>query len=373
MTHWNRAFSMLACALATAGCTSPAASTSPIGGTWRPQLSLPRLTPPEAPQAAPTAHPATLSGAAAPVVPAPPPVIETGMQYSPSDFICFQSNRRPSAGGFDIYVYDAVQDTVLSLVGVNTPADETNPDISNDGQFLVFQRGVKTGSGVQQDILLYSQRARMVNTLRGLNTADANETQPSLGADGSQIVYVSDEDGYPSIRLYDVRTGDAFQVPGANRRTISVGAPTLSGDGLRIAYEAANAYDAANTDILIYDIPSSTQLTPPFINTAYRERCPDLSADGRRVLFVSDRFGSDDVFEADLDSGFTDNMSFLNTDDDESLPRYLGGSLERVVFQLKTREATPRTALRAFNRQSMQLDTLPIANVLVADSALGTR
>jgi Tol biopolymer transport system component len=294
------------------------------------------------------------------------------MQYSPTDRICFSSNRRPSAGGYDIYVYDPVQDTVLAVVGVNTPADETHPDCSNDGRWLVFQRGVKSGDGVQQDILLYNTASRMVNTLHGLNSSGANETQPSLGADGTLIVYVSDEGGYPGIRLYNIVTGDAFQVPGANRRAVSVSAPTLSGDGHRIAYVAANAADPGNTDILIYDIPTATQYTPPFINSLYREDCPDLSADGRRVLFTSDRFGNDDIFEADLETGFTDNMSFLNTDDDERFPRYMGGSVERVVFQLRTREETPRTVLRGFNRVSMQLDTLPVANALFADSALGS-
>ncbi|MFN3431918.1 MAG: TolB family protein, partial [Candidatus Sericytochromatia bacterium] len=237
--------------------------------------------------------------------------------------------------------------------------------------WLIFQRGVMGESGVQQDILLYNRHTRMVSTLSRLNSPRANETEPALSADGSRIVYVSDEHGHPAIRLYDVVTGDAFEVPGANRRLLHVGTPTLSGDGCRIAYEAASAQDPDATDIYLYDIPSATQLTPPFVNTIHRETSPELSGDGRRLLFVSDRFGSDDLFEVDLDTGNTDNLALLNTDHDEGNPRYLGGATSRIVFNLTTRDEHPMTVLRAFNRQTMQIDTLPVANSLLGNSALG--
>ncbi|MNT27666.1 translocation protein TolB [compost metagenome] len=166
-------------------------------------------------------------------------------------------------------------------------------------------------------------------------------------------------------------TGDAFEVPGANRRLLHVGAPTLSGDGCRIAYEAAGAKDPDATDIYLYDIPTATQLTPPFVNTMYREASPELSGDGTRLLFSSDRFGSDDIFEVNLESGNTDNLALLNSDHDERNPHYLGGAPDRIVFNLTTREEHPLTVLRAFNRQTMQIDTLPVANALLGNSAVG--
>lgn len=366
------AFWMLVTALATAGCAEPVSTPPTLGSVWRPQLGLPAVV--EAP-VSPEAPGRTtgLPGAAASPSPVPIPFTasDTGMNYRPADTITFQSDRRPTEGGYDVYIYDPAQDTVLAVMGVNTRADETNPNCSDDGQWLVFQRGVAGPSGIQQDILLYNRLSRMVSTLSRVNSTHADETEPAISADGTRIVYVSNETGYPAIRLYDVVTGDAFEVPGANRRLLRVGAPSLSGDGRRIAYEASGALDPDATDIYLYDIPTATQLTPPFVNTVYREATPELSGDGTRLLFSSDRLGSDDLFEVDLESGNTDNLALLNSDHDERNPRYLGGAPDRIVFNLTTREEYPLTVLRAFNRQTMQIDTLPVANSLLGNSAVG--
>ena len=125
------------------------------------------------------------------------------------------------------------------------------------------------------------------------------------------------------------------------------------------------------SNIFVYDIVSGTQLTPPFLNTAFDEYNPDLCLDGSRLLFVSNRFGTEDIFEVNLDTGWTDNLSFLNTDElDEQHPRYLGNSIERIVFQIKGIDEEWPVALRAYNRASATLDTLPVANQLYANSAL---
>ncbi|MNL54767.1 hypothetical protein D3C87_1781260 [compost metagenome] len=64
-------------------------------------------------------------------------------------------------------------------------------------------------------------------------------------------------------------------------------------------------------------------------------------------------------------------MSFLNTDElDEQHPRYLGNSVERIVFQIKPVDKKGPVALRAYNRASATLDTLPIANELFSSSAM---
>jgi hypothetical protein len=64
-------------------------------------------------------------------------------------------------------------------------------------------------------------------------------------------------------------------------------------------------------------------------------------------------------------------LALLNSDHDERNPRYLGGAPDRIVFNLKTRDEHPLTVLRAFNRQTMQIDTLPVANSLLGNSAIG--
>jgi Tol biopolymer transport system component len=317
-----------------------------------------------------------------------------------NDFVVFASDRYPSAGNNDIYIYDTFQDTVLAVVGVNTYKNEFNPRISDNGKWLVFQRDQGNhGYGYyqdygQQDILMYGLQTKLVNTLKVLNTEDFDEYMPDITNDGTKIVYVSDETGYPEIRLYDVVTGDNYVVPGANRNFADLTWPTISANGLKIAYGASiapgyglavdgtgnytggpavtgGALYPAQSDIYIYDVVNGVQLTPPFINTAFDEYNPDLCADGSRILFVSNRLGTEDIFEVNLDTGFTDNLSFLNTYElDEQMPRYLGLSIDRIVFQIKYPDSYSPVALRAFFRPAALLDTLPVANQLFADSAI---
>jgi Tol biopolymer transport system component len=290
------------------------------------------------------------------------------MQYSPADLITFQSDRRPNEGGYDIYVYDPGQDTVLAISGVNTAYDETHPRLSDDGLWLVFQRGDGHGD---EDILLYNRRTRLLNTLSSVNSPRERESEPDISADGRLIVYVSDAGGRAHIRLYDVTTGDAFELTGAGRQLSGVRSPTISGDGTRVAYSASTLNAPDSADIYLYDIPSASQLTPPFVNTLYREGDPELSPDGARLLFTSDRFGNDDVFECDLDTGWTDNLSDLNTAYDEQVPRYMGGSCDRILFQQRIADpAYDQLSIRAFNRAQAMLYTLPVANMLLANSAL---
>ncbi|MNT47654.1 hypothetical protein D3C72_1843870 [compost metagenome] len=117
------------------------------------------------------------------------------------------------------------------------------------------------------------------------------------------------------------------------------------------------------------------------MNTAFDEYNPDLCLDGSRMLFVSNRLGTEDIFEVNLDTGWTDNLSFLNTDElDEQHPRYLGGSVDRIVFQISKKDPLyyfygygygyDFVNLRAYNRATATLDILPVANQILADSAL---
>jgi hypothetical protein len=330
-----------------------------------------------------------------------------GMGWGGTDFIVFASNRYPGEGNNDIYVFDPALDTVLAIVGVNTFDNEFNPRISDNGKWLVFQRtwgtgdcGCSYGYG-NQDVLLYNMDMKLVNTLPGLNTEAFDEYMPDVSDDGCNIVYVTQVTAFPEVRLYNVKTGDNWAIPGANRNFADISWPTISANGLRIAYGASvlpgygwafdgtgnptggpavtgNPLDFGESNVYVYDIPTGTQLTPPFVNTAFDEYNPDLCGDGTRMLYVSNRLGTEDIFEVNLDTGWTDNLSFLNTYLDEQHPRYLGGSVDRIVFQVTDSNfygwgfgpGYGQVSLRAYNRATATLDTLPVANHILADSGL---
>jgi Tol biopolymer transport system component len=358
-----RAILLLLCAPATAGCAGPDAP-SPGAPAWRATMTF--VTPKAIAPATPAPVPAALSGETAAATPTPKPS-PSASPTAPTR-ICFQSDRRPGQGGWDLYLYDRDQDTVLALPGVNTPDDEINPDASYENTIL-FQRGRAGDPDAQQDLYLYSQKTHIVRPLTRVNSPAFDERDAAISGDGNWIVYVSDEEGTPGIRLYSVQSGDVFSVPGATRQGLAAGSPTLSANGKHIAYEAGPADGSGTTDLFVYDLDTGIQSSPPFANTLANELTPQLSDDGRYLLFASDRFGRSALFEADLTSGDTITLIPMDADVDDEIPVYFGDGTHQILYQ--ARDRTGRIELRLYDRRTALLDTLSVANDPIASSALG--
>jgi hypothetical protein len=408
-------------AAAPAGGTSaPMTPTAPASGGTAP---APAMGGGMAPAAGGT-MPAPAAGGAAPAPGAAPPpptgvlgdarlggigggivkALDRGLgifDFGANALVAFQSNRRTGGGdGFDIFVYDALAQTVLALPAVNTVADETNPRLSANGAFLVYQ----TDAAGTEDIRVFDLRTQLIDTLRDLNTEVFDEEQPDISDDGNLIVYVSNEPGGglvehgtrhhdhfrnsgDSLRLYNTHNGANYIVPVANRGLLDVSWPSISGNGAVIAYGAAikrRDLDPRNKgcawgrakafthderrQILFYSIPDAAQLTPPFVNDDLADNGnPDLNDLGDRVAYVSDRRGSLDIYMTDLRSGFTDNMVLANSTADEQEPRFLGPIGDRVVFQT---DRAHDFRIMVYDFPTGLLDTLPVANEVGSDSQL---
>lgn len=299
------------------------------------------------------------------------PVIPFGPEGA-NGLVVFQSDRATGGGaGFDIFVYDAVAATVLALPGVNSFADETNPRLSSNGNWLIYQ----SNESGDNDVLLFSLRSQLINTLAILNT-DANEEQPDVSDDGTTIVYVSDQTGQEELRIYDLVNGDNYRVPVANRGLSDINWPTISGNGEVIAYGASPGFHVLggtpapflqDSDIFVYSLRDAAQLTPPFINTSAGEYNPDLSLSGEQILFVSNRRGSEDIYAVDLLSGFTDNLVLANSDFTEQEPRWLGGGNEAVVFHS---DRSGEFRIFAYDLGTALLNTLPVAHEIGSNTLL---
>lgn len=349
------------------------------------------------------------NAAATPTTAAPAaqvPLELTGMKYDKEDTIVFQSVRPASEGAYDLFVYKADEGTILAIPGVNTAANEMNPRVSDNGKWLVFQRAVAAiGGGVQQDIYLYNLENHLLNNLQGLNTTTNNEYMPDVSDDGKKIVFIRSGLGpiapgnTPEVHLYDVKTGDDWTVPGANANMPNgeVHWPTLSANGSKIAYSATPlAGIAPATDgitptggsafatvtpplpsarIYVYKVDGFKQITPPFINEGFTSSYnPDLSSDGDKMLFVSNRLGSEQIYEVDFRTGQLDNLQFANVNlADNQHPRYIGDDCDKILFQVKA--ALPvgvvfPIELRAYDRETGLLDLLPIVNTIGTSNAL---
>jgi hypothetical protein len=188
--------------------------------------------------------------------------------------VAFQSCRFGGGGESDIFIYDFVQDTVLALPAVNTPAAEVNAEISANGRYVVYQTNINGN----WDIRLFDMATLLINTLPGLNTP-SDETQPDI-SDNCNIVFVQNNcftHGFEMLRLYEGLTGDTYIVP--VRQVVDVTWPTISADGSTIAF-GAFPLGFGTQDIYVYRIGEGV-MTPPFVNSAFDDYNPELSADGR--------------------------------------------------------------------------------------------
>lgn len=135
---------------------------------------------------------------------------------------------------------------------------------------------------------------------------------PSLTADNETLIFTvlltsNNEDLFVTKKI-----NGAWSEPKSISTNINTegneGAGSISGDGRTLVFTACNRLDGyGSCDLYISKKNGETWDKPKNlgagINTAYRERQPSLSADGRTLYFISDRakgIGGDDIWFSNL-------------------------------------------------------------------------
>jgi len=186
----------------------------------------------------------------------------------------------PSTGGLDLTL------VWVDRQGLATPLIEdrqayNRPRLSPDGQRVA----VAVQSGLTQDIWIYDigRGTRMRLTVEG------NNISPVWTPDGTRVTFASDRDG--AFDLYwkpADGSGQAELLLNMNSGNILL--PTSwSPDGESLAfYDATGARD-------IWALPREGDALP-FLATAFNERSPMFSPDGRWLAYVSDESGRDEIY-----------------------------------------------------------------------------
>lgn len=128
-----------------------------------------------------------------------------------------------------------------------------------------------------------------------LTQGDFNDKDPAVSPDGSQLAFASNRDGAWDLYTLNLSSG-------AVRRLTETpaydGHPTWSPDGRWIAFDS---YSGSDYDIWILSVDGG-QAPIQLTNHPAKDISPTWDpAGGRRIVFVSDRDGSEDLFMADLD------------------------------------------------------------------------
>jgi Tol biopolymer transport system component len=249
------------------------------------------------------------------------------------------------AGATDIYVKDL---QTGAIVRVNTPGASdpfdgcTNPSISGDGRYVVFQRYVKvnetyTYTNVFVKDLQTGTTTRVSTSDTGGETND-DSYHGKISSDGRYVAFSSDatnmmpDDPYDAgndIYVRDLQTGTITCLstdPVGVVLSVFSGQPSISGDGRYVAFDSSADNLDGNMnglyDVLLKDRQTgattrvSTDSAGGTANQNSIAPC-SVSDSGRYVVFLSaatnlvagDTNGVDDVFVKDRQTGITSRVS----------------------------------------------------------------
>jgi len=179
---------------------------------------------------------------------------------------------------------------------------DISPAFSPDGETLAF---IRSNSLTSEDLYLISTRGGEVRRL----TADERRIHSlAWTADGSEIVFSSNRGGGFSLWRVAVSGGTPGRVAVPGQDAYS---PAISRQGNRLAY------NVSFLDSNIWRIDRSSaggrQNSPTkLISSTRQDHSPQCSPDGKKIVFVSDRTGSDEIWVCESDGAHPAQLTFFD-------------------------------------------------------------
>ena len=241
-------------------------------------------------------------------------VTDGSFQPSISDdgrYIAFSSNRQPGGqntdGNLEIYVYDALTQSLSQLTNSAGVVGATEPKISGNGNSVAYIYDGGANPGTSRRLLLANRNglspARLISPeMDGL----AFTYGRAISDDGLRIVWSARTAINSSqVFLFDGRNG------GGTRQLTTLGTratdvplhPTISGDGSRIAFATRRSVSGAGSnsdgsvELYTFDIPSGTlgRVTNVINSGATADVVSSLNDDGSIIAFSYPRLLSGSV------------------------------------------------------------------------------
>jgi outer membrane protein OmpA-like peptidoglycan-associated protein len=210
------------------------------------------------------------------------------------------------------------------------------PVLTADEQTLVYTVLKPEGD---EDLMVSTQKGETWSppeSISPLINSINNEGTPTLSADGRTLVYTvcQGRAGYGSCDLYiSHKTGNAWSEPQNIGPVVNTRAwesqPALSADGRRLYFVSDRKGGMGRRDIWCSDLGDDGEWKPPYnlktINTPFDEASPFIHANGLSLFFASEGhlgLGGYDLFVADSTAtGWSNpqNLGYpINTSDDQA-------------------------------------------------------
>ncbi len=251
----------------------------------------------------------------------------------------------------DSYVYDRYTQTI-EFVSVNSNGQQANqasggPVLSGDGRYVAFWSDannlVDQDTNGRSDIFLHDRQARETIRISNGNASNGNNIsrEISMTSDGRYIGFTSDDtdltpgdtNQHTDVFVYDrvlkqtVRISTHSDGTQANNSSRNI---RISDDGRFATFQssASNLVDGdtnSTSDIFVRDLQLGTTKRISVTSNGRQvngdSRSPNISANGRYIVFVSDSSelvdgdtnSLPDVFVHDLETGETTRVSVSST------------------------------------------------------------
>lgn len=255
-------------------------------------------------------------------------------------FIAFDS--RPADNPFrQVFVQDLTTNDIVLVSAASDEApgngDSTNPSISEDGRFVAFQSSaVNLGARAASSNSILLRDVSSATTQLASPAAPSEDVNPEVSGNGQFVAFESrplSGPGFSSVLLFNALTGlvsDVSQTTGEAALNGPSGAPSVSFDGQRIAFESratnltptfpdASVFQG-ESNILVRDVQTGALLVAsvpatPGVAADGDSLHPAISRDGRLVAFDSTATnltgdvvvpGESNIFVRDLDARSTE-------------------------------------------------------------------
>jgi Tol biopolymer transport system component len=175
---------------------------------------------------------------------------------------------------------------------------------SPDGKQLAF---VTKSNGNDQIRIVDVDRRKLVQTIE---TRLSGVVGPNWSHNGAMIAFAGIDSGMGDIFLYQFKTGAIKRLTKDVRYNSD---PRFSNDDRTVIFTVQDmctrvddppmdAWGATSSDLCLLSLSADTSSTRLLSRTPWNEKQASFSPDGKKVIFVSDRNGIDNLYLASIDS-----------------------------------------------------------------------
>jgi Tol biopolymer transport system component/DNA-binding winged helix-turn-helix (wHTH) protein len=206
-------------------------------------------------------------------------------------------------GGSQIFLLSVDDSSARPMTSPQGQDRDWGPSFSPDGARMAFVRA--NGAGFPEEIFVMSESGGTPQQVTSQRASIMGP--PAWSSDGQNIIFSSTKDGEPSLWTIPANGGEAKKIEDPGTATWH---PTISRQGNKLVVQKIlRASGIYRVDL---EEGSAQQSRIIVTSTNGRNEGPTLSSDGKRLVFMSDRSGSLEIWASNRDGSAAVQLTSLH-------------------------------------------------------------